>query len=201
MELTTLTSSVEADDTNLSEARERMESFVQTVHPGEEGSHHLEARQRDLHSQVMSSQNRLFESERQALEAEAEVRRWRTEVDTLRVRIEEDGLTLSPDGNIVIEEAEEVAVPFWLAAGQEGTEQGEGPPWEGRPISGGAHIDQEGLRGRIDRLRGQIVLEGVSFAYAAEAEPALREVSLAVEPGQHVAVVGRSGSAPRCSRR
>ncbi|TMG04218.1 MAG: hypothetical protein E6I03_01990 [Chloroflexi bacterium] len=156
MELTTLTSSVEADDTNLSEARERMESFVQTVHPGEEGSHHLEARQRDLHSQVMSSQNRLFESERQALEAEAEVRRWRTEVDTLRVRIEEDGLTLSPDGNIVMVEAEEVAVPFWLAAGQEGTEEGEGPPWEGRPISGGAHIDQEGLRGRIDRLRGQI---------------------------------------------
>ena len=155
MELTTLTSSVEADEKGLREARQRMESFVQFVQPGEEGSHHLEARQRDLHSQVMSSQNRLFESERQALEAEAEVRRWETEVDTMRVRIEEDGLTLSADGNILLEDAKEVAVPFWLAAGQE-PEEGEGPSWEGRPMSGGAHIDQEGLRGQIERLRAQI---------------------------------------------
>ena len=155
MELTTLTSSVEADEKGLREARQRMESFVQFVQPGEEGSHHLEARQRDLHSQVMSSQNRLFESERQALEAEAEVRRWETEVDTMRVRIEEDGLTLSADGNILLEDAKEVAVPFWLAAGQE-PEEGEDPSWEGRPMSGGAHIDQEGLRGQIERLRAQI---------------------------------------------
>jgi ABC-type bacteriocin/lantibiotic exporter with double-glycine peptidase domain len=50
-----------------------------------------------------------------------------------------------------------------------------------------------GLRPK-GRLRGRIVLEGVTFAYADQAEPVLREVSLAVEPGQHVAVVGRSGS-------
>jgi chromosome segregation protein len=156
MELTTLSSSVEADEKGLGEARKQMESFAQGAQPGEEGSHHLEARQRDLHSQVMSSQNRLFESERQALEAEAEVRRWQTEVDTLKVRIDEDGLTLSADGNILVQEAEEVTVPFWLAAGEDGPDEGEESSWEGRPISGGAHIDQEGLRGHIERLRAQI---------------------------------------------
>jgi ABC-type bacteriocin/lantibiotic exporter with double-glycine peptidase domain len=50
-----------------------------------------------------------------------------------------------------------------------------------------------GLRPK-GRLRGRIVLEGVTFAYGDQAEPVLRDVSLAVEPGQHVAVVGRSGS-------
>src|SRR5437870_4482041 len=35
-------------------------------------------------------------------------------------------------------------------------EEGEDPSWEGRPMSGGAHIDQEGLRGQIERLRAQI---------------------------------------------
>ena len=153
MELTTLTSSVDADDKALSEARAQMESFVQSVQPGEEGAHHLEARQRDLHSQVLSSQNRLFESERHALEAEAEVRRWETEVETLRSRIEEDGLTLTADGNILYSEME-AAVPSWLAA--ERGEEDTGPSWEGRPMSGGAHIDQEALRGQIERLRAQI---------------------------------------------
>ena len=154
MELMTLTSSVEADDKGLVESRRRMESFVQSAQPGEEGAHHLEARQRDLHSQVLSSQNRLFESERHALEAEAEVRRWATEVDTLRSRIEEDGLTLSADGNILSGTVEQTAVPSWLLA--EAPDDEGGPSWEGRPISGGAHIDQEQLRTQIERLRAQI---------------------------------------------
>ena len=126
---------------------------MQSGQPGQEGSHHLEARQRDLNSQVLSSQNRLFESERGALEAEVEVKRWAAEVDALRSRIAEDGLTLTPDGNILAQEVEQsAAVPFWLSAEDEES----GPSWEGRPISGGAHIDQEGLRGQIERLRGQL---------------------------------------------
>lgn len=153
MELTTLASSVEADDKALTEARTRMESFLQSAQPGEEGAHHLEARQRDLHSQVLSCQNRLFESERRALESEAEVRRWETEVETLRSRIEEDGLSLSQDGSI-LSASVEAAVPSWLQA--EAPDDDGAPPWEGRPIAGGAHVDQEQLRKQIERLRGQI---------------------------------------------
>jgi ABC-type bacteriocin/lantibiotic exporter with double-glycine peptidase domain len=45
-----------------------------------------------------------------------------------------------------------------------------------------------------DTLRGRIALEHVSFRYGAIGPLALREVSLEIEPGQHVAIVGRSGA-------
>ncbi len=151
LELTTLRSSVSKDEMELAESREQMESFVQSVQPGEEGAHHLEARQRDLHSQVLSSQNRLFESERQSLAAEAEVRRWEAEVETLRGRIAEDGLTLTADGNVLPVPVEQPAVPSWLAT--ETTDQEGGGL---RPISGGAYLDQDQLRTQIERLRAQL---------------------------------------------
>jgi chromosome segregation protein len=151
-ELTTLQKSIAADDKKLAESRAQMESFVRGAQPGEEGSHHLEARQRDLNSQVLSSQNRLFESERHSLAAEAEVRRWEAEVETLRGRIEEDGLTLTPDGNVMALPVEQPAVPSWLMA-EITDEEGSGGL---RPISGGAHVDHDELRSQIDRLRAQI---------------------------------------------
>lgn len=46
----------------------------------------------------------------------------------------------------------------------------------------------------LGRARGRFELDRVSFQYPGAAEPALREVSLAVEPGQVVAVVGPSGA-------
>ncbi len=155
MELTTLGSSMEADKKEMARAREQMESFIQSIQPGWEGAHHLEARQRDLHSQVLTSQNRLFDSERTALETEAEVRRWQAEVDTLRVRIEDDGLTLTSDGEIVSPEKAETRVPFWLAASDE-ADDGPGSSWEGRPMSGGALIDPGELGREIEKLRAQI---------------------------------------------
>lgn len=44
------------------------------------------------------------------------------------------------------------------------------------------------------RLRGRIEVEHASFAYSPSAPLSLRDISLAIEPGQHVAIVGRSGS-------
>jgi chromosome segregation protein len=149
-ELGTIESTVVTDEKSLAQAKTRMEEFAGNGQPGQEGSHHLEARQRDLNSQVLSAQSRLFESERTALEAEVEVKRWETEVGALQSRIAEDGLTLTPDGNIVAEQVEQPAVPTWLPA------QDEDGPGGLRPMSGGAHIDQEALRGQIDRLRGQL---------------------------------------------
>jgi len=43
-------------------------------------------------------------------------------------------------------------------------------------------------------LRGEIELDGVTFAYAGVEEPALAEVSLRVPPGQTVALVGSTGA-------
>lgn len=48
---------------------------------------------------------------------------------------------------------------------------------------------------RIERPRGRITLEGVSFAFPGAVErPVLTDIDLEVEPGETVAIVGRSGS-------
>jgi ABC-type multidrug transport system fused ATPase/permease subunit len=46
----------------------------------------------------------------------------------------------------------------------------------------------------LPRLRGEIAFEHVTFAYAPDAEPALREVDLHVPAGQTVALVGSTGA-------
>jgi subfamily B ATP-binding cassette protein MsbA len=43
-------------------------------------------------------------------------------------------------------------------------------------------------------VRGAVALEDVSFGYAADAPPVLRDVTLTIAPGEVVALVGRSGA-------
>jgi ATP-binding cassette subfamily B protein len=45
-----------------------------------------------------------------------------------------------------------------------------------------------------DRLSGKVVLDGVRFSYDPEAEDALADVTLSIEPGETVAVVGQTGA-------
>ncbi|HYW93234.1 MAG TPA: lipid A export permease/ATP-binding protein MsbA [Gammaproteobacteria bacterium] len=47
---------------------------------------------------------------------------------------------------------------------------------------------------RLERARGEIGYDRVTFAYDPEKGPVLRDVSLRARPGQTVAIVGRSGS-------
>ena len=51
--------------------------------------------------------------------------------------------------------------------------------------SGGAEVEQ---------VQGAFRLDGVSYTYPHAAQPSLREVSLTIQPGEMVAVVGPSGS-------
>jgi subfamily B ATP-binding cassette protein HlyB/CyaB len=46
----------------------------------------------------------------------------------------------------------------------------------------------------LPKVRGDIKLENVTFRYRADAQPALREVSLSIPAGQVIGVVGSSGS-------
>ena len=48
---------------------------------------------------------------------------------------------------------------------------------------------------RVDgQLRGAVTLTDVTFAYSPLAPPAVQDVTLQIDPGEHVAVVGASGS-------
>ena len=100
MDLSALDSASRSDQDEAAQARERLDSFLGTRQPDQETSRHLEARRNDLHPQVLNAQSRLIDAERRVLETEAEVRRWQAEIDTLRARIQEDGLVLTAGGDI-----------------------------------------------------------------------------------------------------
>jgi len=57
-----------------------------------------------------------------------------------------------------------------------------------------APVEEERGTVTLARARGDIVYEGVGFTYETRNEPALREVSLHVRPGETLALVGTSGS-------
>jgi subfamily B ATP-binding cassette protein MsbA len=55
-------------------------------------------------------------------------------------------------------------------------------------------VQDEPSGGIEKQIRGEIVLSNVTFTYPSAKEPALRGVSLVIEPGQIVALVGHSGA-------
>jgi subfamily B ATP-binding cassette protein MsbA len=56
-----------------------------------------------------------------------------------------------------------------------------------------APVEEDRGRVRLDRARGEVRYENVSFVYATRTEPALSGVDLVVRPGETVALVGGSG--------
>ena len=145
-ELSGLTRNSQDDEAALAAAREELASLA--YQPQEETIPQLESRQRELHAQLLTHQGRLLQGERRILETEAVVRRWETELGTFRQRIEDDGLTITDQGEIVSAQVAAAPIPYWLAAeGQQGGIQ---------PISGGAIVDPQGLGQQIDRLRAQV---------------------------------------------
>lgn len=55
-------------------------------------------------------------------------------------------------------------------------------------------IEEDKGTHKIDRVKGKIDFEHVTFHYPNKQEPALSDVSFSAKPGQTVALVGRSGS-------
>jgi chromosome segregation protein len=150
MEVSTLDTSIEKEETAAAEARRQLEELVSRL-PDGEGARHLEARQADLHKQVVAGQTRSFEAERRTLETEAEVRRWDTEIENLQMRMTEDGLVMRADGTVHPEKggALDVEVPAWMLAEDDGS-------GGLRPMQGGAIIDHDALEKEINSLRLQL---------------------------------------------
>ena len=57
-----------------------------------------------------------------------------------------------------------------------------------------ASVETDAGPGRIRRAEGRLALESVTFRYRSASRPALDRVSIAIEPGETVALVGPSGS-------
>ncbi len=57
-----------------------------------------------------------------------------------------------------------------------------------------ARTEVEGQKTRLPRLQGAITFRDVSFRYRADSSDVLRQVSLAIAPGEVIGIVGRSGS-------
>ena len=55
-------------------------------------------------------------------------------------------------------------------------------------------LEQDHGSRELERALGRIELRNVTFTYPTKEQPALRDVSLTIEPGKTVALVGRSGS-------
>jgi chromosome segregation protein len=150
MEVSTLESTITQEEQRSSAAREQLERLIATL-PDGEGTRHLEARQADLHRQVVSGQTRTFEAERRSLETEAEVRRWDTEIENLHMRMTEDGLIMKDDGTVIAEKGSllDIEAPAWLIAEEDG-------PGGLRPMRGGAIVDGDALGKEIEQLRAQL---------------------------------------------
>jgi chromosome segregation protein len=148
-EVSSLDRTIAKEEQQSSAARARLDQLLPRL-PDGEGARHLEARQADLHKQVVSAQTRTFEAERRTLESEADVRRWETEVENLGLRMTEDGLVMEADGTVRPEKGGvlDIEVPTWML----GEEGGGGL----RPMKGGAIIDGDALGKDIEKLRAQL---------------------------------------------
>ena len=57
-----------------------------------------------------------------------------------------------------------------------------------------ARTEVEGQKTRLPKLQGEIAFRDVSFRYRPDSSDVLRQVSLAISPGEVIGIVGRSGS-------
>ncbi len=54
--------------------------------------------------------------------------------------------------------------------------------------------DPEAITVRKDQVEGRVTLRGVSFRYPGSSDPVLHDINLDIQPGETVALVGRSGA-------
>lgn len=57
-----------------------------------------------------------------------------------------------------------------------------------------ARTEIEGQKTRLPKLQGSITFRDVSFRYRSDSSDVLRQVSLSIQPGEVIGIVGRSGS-------
>jgi chromosome segregation protein len=129
--------------------------YSEEVEPTQRAIAALESQEREHQAKETAARSRLLAAERQRLEAEAEVRRCLDNLDSLRQRIEADGLTLTDGGEVAAASMPAPESPAWLPSADADADR------TGRisrlpPVAGGAIIDPQPMQERIQRLRAQL---------------------------------------------
>jgi len=160
LESTSLTGNVETNWREVESLTRQLKIYNEEVEPAQRAIASLESQEREHQAKESAAHSRLLAAERQRLEAEAEVHRRLDDLDSLRQRIEADGLTLT-DGDEVTPASmpvpESPESPVWLPSGdRDGDGNGHGQASRLPPVAGGAIIDPQPMQERIQRLRAQL---------------------------------------------
>jgi chromosome segregation protein len=153
LESTSLTGNVEANWQEVEKLTQELKSYSEEVEPAQRAIASLESQERDCQAKETAAHSHLLAAERQRLEAEAEVRRHLDDLDSLRQRIETDGLTLTDGGEVAPVAMPAPESPAWLATGDG---DGNGRTSRLPPVAGGAIIEPQPMQERIQRLRAQL---------------------------------------------
>ena len=155
MESTSLTGNVEADWQEVENLTRELKIYSEEVEPAQRAITALESQEREHQAKETSARSRLLAAERQRLEAEAEVHRRLDDLDSLRQRIEADGLTLTDGSEVAPAPMPAPESPALLPSG-DGDGNGDGQTSRLPPVAGGAIIDPQPMQERIQRLRAQL---------------------------------------------
>jgi len=155
MESTSLTGNVEADWQEVEKLTQELKSYSQEVEPAQRAIAALESQERDCQAKESAARSRLLAVERQRLEAEAEVRHHLDDLDSLRQRIQADGLKLTDGDKVAPAPMPAPESPAWLPSG-DGDGDGNGRTSRLPPVAGGAIIEPQAMQERIQRLRAQL---------------------------------------------
>jgi chromosome segregation protein len=118
--------------------------YAEDAAPDRDELHRLENHERTIQDEFNEAQTSLLTIDRKRLDLEAELARTTEHIEHLRLEMEREGLAPGSNGEIVTFDEDSALRP----PVEEAT--------EARAIHGGAEIDVEEMRGRIEELRRQI---------------------------------------------
>ena len=150
-ELKTVHGRLEANRQELEEKTREAEAAREELEPARSSVAQLESRQRAMSDELVTARSRALAAERAQLDAEATVRLRSEELESLRERLQEEGFSPSPEGEVLPLESGE-GPPAWLAIERPSAAGDDEPP----PMRGGAQADPIALKDRIGELRGEI---------------------------------------------
>ncbi len=155
LESTSLTGNVEGDWREVETLTRELKIYSEEVEPTQRAIAALESQEREHQAKETAARSRLLAAERQRLQAEADMRRCLDDFDSLRQRIETDGLTLTDGGEVAPASMPAPESPARLPTGDR---HGDASVQTSRlpPVAGGAIIDPQPMQERIQRLRAQL---------------------------------------------